>query len=841
MKSIKLAIFSIIFLLSNNSFSDVNERSSVHQRALPKNRLMMIDPDTFDKKKMKVSKDVRARKKEVFRKSTEKISRSAPSLKAGAKYSGGGSFDTDMLDELIKYRYVGPPDQKPEIKTSYRTNITKNDPEWVFVDHFEDTKSGYHVLTALSNDDSNSYLRITYDKKKKQAVATAVIDGTHLSIETSPTSNNTFVIDKSKYKKGGFAKSSFRDNKSSKLNQRHRALEMLSRMQLSLFQEPHGQHNSYKGLGKGKGSIHKVDVEALKNDPKRSVKDVLSHLSSITGYSESDEIETTSVNETDTEIIVKFSQKMDGILVNYQNSLIIEKNTGEIRSASFRILDTSRKKYGEISWLTETEAIDLAVQAVEEELGGEIAFGNTPPKARTVMAFDENEELYPRYTIYIRGRSNGTIVNKNVYIDGVLHTYKITAGQKNAFVAQTCRVISGQPIDCPESGDHVSKVITTTENAFIFPNCLGTPEECSEVRWRNPSHVLYLLDIFLPHIYPGGCCSQIGDSPESEATEGLLKVLVDSESGNVFGPNYDSFYSVIHLPGANKGGVLGDTGFSSVFVVHEFTHAYQHDYNLNFYDDVGAFAEAIKEGLADFSASWFKTRYFIPDPWKPYAGVVPAQDVRDLAATGSDLFYPANYNSSASTGHQNGRIIGHLFYHLSLEGLSNDELLFLSLRAQDIITPTSFGSGIGPDSLKAALDLAATGNTSMQEKIDLAWPKVFTTPPTPPTNPPTPTPGCSLPPAIPFVHGVQVQACEFSAGFARSIYHDFWDGVPSAAVYHVYYQPVGGTIQYAFSTTDTAHLTYNTVSVTVSVIPENSCGINFSVADTFFQPFVCAD
>ncbi len=759
-----------------------------------------------------------------------------------------GILDLDAIKKEASIRYVGPIEKRPANDNVYLFSIGGDTYRLIFVESVEDIKYGLTHVSAIVEGEPGSYVKFTFDPETNNLVGTASVSKGIFRITSTPGYSGQHVIYKLN-ENSGLDRRSGRSLVNGEFSfnlwnveKRHLAVDMLSEIQPFIYKE--NVSPSVAQVNIVGGNLGGIKLDDVERDSELIVKKVLNQFELVIGSSGMEEYKVDYVSGSSTsEYFIRYHQVIEGVPVDKSGYVRLDGASGNLIGFYSVIIFDSNSGVEKIETISRGEAITYAIEKIEAEEGGALANKELKEKDAILSYRILDGKKVLVWKIKLRGFVGGRYVSYLAYVnsstgDVELSTAIRRAKQNTDFQTDVCKVFSGQPTTCPffeitpPTQGVSGPILTETEsNGEANYSCTGTETECSVGgRYHSPWLFLNQAEHDWSTASGSACCTKIGDLGGTEK----LNVMVDSVVGNGYGPSYEKYDSIIHLPVSGQAQTIpgSESSLSADPIVHEAGHAYQYEYNTTIEQMSDAFANAFKEGMSDVLAALFTKMNpsmvaSSGNPWNIMEDIEYSSVQRDLAATGGDLKYPENYDASKTGGHQNGKIVGHLFFHLSQDGVSDQKLLGLALKVQKIIYAD--GSSLEPSDLRRALDSAASGDTTLTGQIDIAWPKVFTVPA--PPNPPS----CTIPSPPANIDGIPTTSCSSGASW----YTNFWDSSSGADYYNVWYSLDGLNWIYSFSTTGTIVPTYNTVDVFVTVQSVNSCGLSALALDWFFQAYLC--
>ncbi|MCC5888891.1 MAG: hypothetical protein JJT88_20820, partial [Gammaproteobacteria bacterium] len=337
--------------------------------------------------------------------------------------------------------------------------------------------------------------------------------------------------------------------------------------------------------------------------------------------------------------------------------------------------------------------------------------------------------------------------------------------------------------------------------------------------------------------YSDDCCDQISD----------LEIMTDSTWSGLTMPTYSFGNDFIFIP--EQGLAESPPFYQNVdlasnekVVAHEAAHHIQAHLNTNIFlkrINGDHFSGSVIEGVADTLTALFAEEVlgeFISEAWVMGEDVLFPNYVRDLTI-GREF---SDYVPSMNSIHENGMIIGNLFFRIYQTGVERDELIQMILHVfremSDGPTTGSFSWG----DLKTWLDDFATDvDPALQAVVDSVWstmqgqggPGV----PNPPGQPGGS--GHSQAPDAPTGVSGSFQSCP-AGGLTQGLLD--WNQVTGGYYYPIFYSDLNQNIVYAGSALEPPVLVFTPYDTTWYVMAcnlQNQCsGLS---AQSYFQAHVC--
>lgn len=430
---------------------------------------------------------------------------------------------------------------------------------------------------------------------------------------------------------------------------------------------------------------------------------------------------------------------------------------------------------------------------------------------------------------------------------------------------------SGQPLMMYEVDSNTGKVAplgAVSSDTFFNPNtCDATGVQGPSVMCDPPPKVFSAGGCVLNPDPLGKCQDPQFVVPHETATEmvamwddllgpdwgpiahdGGVDIIVNSEVRPLNAPEiiartvysvgptpWGGFISMVWITHYKDGGFPAEASVTA----HEMGHVYWGSRNVDSYAKGGwgtvrekRITNSLYEAVSDIASvthhNWKKTgplgttRFAKPHDWQPSA------ISRDLSVP---RVYPTNFSILDESGHDNGRIVGHMFYRLVEDNNGVDfptaaKTVFnaIPLLSKEPYTPIPYQEFI--DAM-----VAAAPNNTVRNAIRNAWQAVGigtggTPPPPPPSTP--------APPAT--VSGTLTNACLEND---RTIYNIFWSPSNTAFGYYLFYLHQGAWLN-AGGTTLTSVDIFTRIDTITKVSACNSRGCSALSQDGYAVTYQCS-
>ena len=306
---------------------------------------------------------------------------------------------------------------------------------------------------------------------------------------------------------------------------------------------------------------------------------------------------------------------------------------------------------------------------------------------------------------------------------------------------------------------------TDAEKIYDGDTCVATTTLCDGATFKEPHETLNEYYDWASNgtIY---CCVPFVD------------IMLD-RSGDTQAPTYDQNNRVIKFPNPIETSdppilsTASQTMRSEEILVHEYAHHVLVHGNANVdLNESDKYFKGMAEGLADVAAALYMESKCggdatcISNAWIQGENILSTP--RDLK-TDKQL---NDYSTSASD-HENGKVIGNMFYRLRQAGISITDLNKILMRVLNQVKPGS--NGWDPDDIKQQIDWAVEGNSAHEDIVEEIWIEIDNRPVT------------TIPASIPTLSGTFMY-CNGSYAHAYLT----WNGVHTTSYYGFTYTTQSG-------------------------------------------------